>query len=149
MSEVWVPIIGSITLFGMIGFIFFVSARTRQRIEKMRSELQGRILDKFTSGAEFAEFARTPEGRRLLHGTTAARAGSHERLLGWMRNGLVISFLGMGFLLLSLFGLIADRGSIIVGTLLLSLGLGFLASALISRKLTRAWSAQELEEQPG
>lgn len=149
MSEVWVPIVGSISLFGMIGFIVFVTARTKQRIEQGRSELQARILDKFGSGPEFAAFAQTPEGRRLLHGTSS-RSASHDRLLGWLRTGLVTSFLGIGFLLTSVFRLLGDdQTGLVIGTLLLSLGVGFLASAFLSRRLTRTWATQELEQQAG
>lgn len=146
MSEVWIPIVGSITLFTMIGFIVYVGARTKQQIELSRAELQSKVMDKFANGAEFAQFAQTPEGRRLLHGASP-RPMTNQRLLGWIRNGLVVSFLGVAFLVLSAGGVIADRASVTAGTILLAIGLGFLTTAFVSRRLSRAWEAEEVADQ--
>jgi amino acid permease len=145
MHENWIPIVGSISLFSMIAFIVWVGNRTKARVTEMRTAFQTRMIDKFSNAAEFVDFAKTPEGQRLIQGTTGPT--QKTKIFAALRTGIVLSSLGVGLLVLGIIGRFDEAAAAagIVGTIILSLGLGFLVSAFVSRKLVRAWSAEDDE----
>lgn len=143
-AEVLIPIIGMLSLFGMISFVVWVGARTRSRIEEGRAALQTRMLEKFGSASEFVEFAKTPEGRRLIHGVSVDRPVMQMRIISAVRNGVILTLLGIAFIILGLTGPM-DEGGQIAGVILLAIGIGFLISAVLSRKLSKQWADEEAE----
>ena len=146
MNEVWIPIVGSISLFSMIAFIVWTTSKTRARVTEMRTAFQTRMIDKFSTAAEFVDFAKTPEGQRLIQGSSTGPT-QQTKIFAALRTGIVLSSLGVGLLLLGFIGRLEDAAAAagIVGTIMLSLGLGFLLSAFVSRKLLRAWGAEDAE----
>jgi hypothetical protein len=75
--EVLIPI----AFFAMIALIVFVIARRRQAELRARAEFQKQILDKFSSGKEFADFLGTEGSQRFLESLSAHSFGSRERIL--------------------------------------------------------------------
>lgn len=143
-AEVLIPIIVSLSLFGMISFVVWVGARTRSRIEEARAGLQARMLEKFGTAAEFVEFAKTPEGRRLIHGVSVDRPVLQMRIISAIRNGVILTLLGIAFIVLGVTGPMDDGGQI-AGTICLAIGIGFLISAALSRKLGKQWADEDAE----
>ena len=129
--EILVPI----AFFAMIALIVFVVARRRQAELRARAEFQKQILDKFSSGKEFAEFLGTEGSQRFLASLSAQSLGSHERTVRGMRGGIVVTALGIGFLLLT--GL--RHGFVVPGVLLLAIGAGLLISAVASYHFSKRW----------
>ena len=68
MNEVWIPIVGSISLFSMIAFIVWTTSKTRARVTEMRTAFQTRMIDKFSTAAEFVDFATQLLAHFLDHG---------------------------------------------------------------------------------
>ena len=125
-----------IAFFAMIVLIIFVIARRRQAELRARAEFQKQILDKFSSGKEFAEFLGSEGSQRFLQSLSTHSVGSRDRILRGMRAGIVLSVLGIGFLLLT--GL--RHGFVVPGVLFLALGAGFLISAAASHRFSKKWS---------
>ena len=125
-----------IALFAMVVLIVFVVARRRQAELRARTEFQKQILDKFSSGKEFADFLGTEGSQRFLQSLSAHSLGSHERILRGMRGGITIALLGIGFLLLTAL----RRGFVVPGVLFLALGAGLLIAAAVSCHLSKKWS---------
>jgi hypothetical protein len=125
-----------IAFFAMIVLIIFVIARRRQAELRARAEFQKQILDKFSSGKEFAEFLRTDASQRFLTALASPTFGPHYRVLGMMRCGITVAMLGIGFLLLTPL----RHGLIVPGVLLLSVGAGLLVSAAASYHFSKKWS---------
>lgn len=124
-----------IALFAMIALIIFVIARRRQAEIQARAEFQKQILDKFTSGKEFADFLGTEGSQRFMAALAAPAIGARHRVLGTMRCGIVVALLGFGFLLL--IGI--RHGFIVPAVLLLALGAGLLISAAASYHFSKKW----------
>ena len=143
--EVLIPIIISVSFFAMVAYVVavIVGSRNRSRVEKIRSELQSRMLEKFGSAAEFIEFAKTPEGRRLLEGSTLERPITIDQSLAWIRRGILLSAIGIGFGVLTAIGVMDSDGGSFVTVLALAIGLGALGAAFASRKLGRSWMSDE------
>jgi hypothetical protein len=126
----------------LIAWFIWLDARRRREAAKAQAELQHRLLDKFSSPQEVGEFLQTEGGRRFLQGLTADRKHAGRRILLALQTGTVTTLLGLTTIGLGL--LYPVRGAephpaIIMGALVLSLGAGFLLSAGISYRLSKAW----------
>jgi hypothetical protein len=121
----------------MIALIVFVAARRRQAEIRARAEFQKQILDKFSSGKEFADFLSTDASQKFFAMLSASTMGPRYRVLRTMRGGIVVTVLGFGFLLLT--GL--RHGFVVLGVLLLALGVGLLISAAASYHFSKKWSS--------
>jgi hypothetical protein len=129
--EVLIPI----AFFAMIALIVFVIARRRQAELRARTEFQKQILDKFSSGKEFAEFLGTEGSQRFLAALSTQSMGTRYRVLRGMRGGIILAVLGIGCLLLTTL----RHGFVVPGVLLLALGAGLLISAAASYHFSKKW----------
>lgn len=125
-----------IALFAMVVLIIFVIARRRQAELRARAEIQKQILDKFSSGKEFADFLGTEASQRFFSALSASPMGPRYRVLRTIRGGITVTVLGLGFLLLTAL----RRGFVVPGVLLLALGAGLLISAAASYHFSKKWS---------
>ena len=123
-----------IAFFAVVALIVFMIARRRQAELRARAEFQKQILDKFSSGKEFAEFLGTEASQRFF-AALSSPASPRYRVLRSMRGGIVVTALGIGFLLLT--GL--RHGFVVPGVLLLALGAGLLISAAASYHFSKKW----------
>lgn len=136
-----IPIFAIVFTFGFAAFAVFVGAKTKQKRWEALASVQNRMLDKFGSAQEFTEFLKTPEGRSyMLVAADKSEGGQPDKIIGAVKWAAVLSMLGIGFLVLAAS---VDDGFVVPGVLTLSLGLGFLASSLISIRLARSWGMLE------
>lgn len=139
VEVMWFLIVGSITLFGMISFIVYTVSRTNARAAQLRTEFHTRMLDKFGSAPEFTEFVRSPEGQRLLQSAALERPTDAAKLLTSVRRGILLVILGAAFLVsIPLFGASTEPAGFI-GLILCALGVGYLISAVVTRRLMQVW----------
>jgi hypothetical protein len=130
--EVLIPI----AFFAMIALIVFVIARRRQAELRARVEFQKQVLDKFSSGKEFADFLGTEGSQRFLESLSSHSFGTRERNLRGMRGGITLAVLGIGFLLLTPL----RHGFVVPGVIFLALGAGLLISAAAAYHFSKKWS---------
>ncbi|MBI3933259.1 MAG: hypothetical protein HY316_01120 [Acidobacteria bacterium] len=132
MNSPVVPVVAMLVplgLFVLIGVIAWLSVRRSQANIRARAEVQKQLLDKFSSGREFADFLETRGGQQFLAQLSSPQPTGRNKLL----PGVVLTTLGIGMLALS-----ALRHNFVIGgTLILALGLGFLIFAAISHRLSR------------
>ena len=133
----WIPIIAIAGSFAMVVAVVWLITRSKQRGAQYRSEVQMKMIEKFGTTAEFAKFLESPAGREFLE----PRRNARDRILGGIRAGIILLFLGFGFF----FGYSAehDPGFFIPGFIMTGLGLGFLVSSAISWKLTKQWEGTQ------
>lgn len=135
-----IPILISLGLFAMVGWIVWVDARRRQAQSKAAAETHSKLLEKFTSSQELVEFLQTDEGRRFLESAAGPRLSPLEGVLRSARYGVILTIFGLGWLLLSLTGRYDDDGALtLIGVLIGSVGIGFLVSAAVSYYLSKKW----------
>jgi hypothetical protein len=115
----------------------FVQSRRWNRAFKQQSEIHGRLIDKFSSSQELAAYMQTEVGQRFLSfnpESLGADSGIRmpntvSRVLTSLSAGIVLAMLGIGFLLLRNAGPDLPEPMLVMGTLLLMPGLGFILSA--------------------
>ena len=122
--------LGSFALVALIGWLIYRRSQARMQA---RTEFHRQLLDKFTSGGEFAAFLNSSGGQRLLEGLWSQRMNAKERIIRSMQGGVVLTVLGLGALGLS----IRNHGMVFPGALVLALGAGFLISTAISYRLSK------------
>jgi hypothetical protein len=145
ISVYMIPITLGVAFCAMMVAIFYFSAKSKSDKARYQAEVQARLLDKFGTGPEFVQFLDSTQGRKFLGDLEAApKVRTQDRMLSGIRNATVLSFLGIAFTLLSFFTY--DHGMIYPGLLLLALGLGYLASVILTKRLSREWGM--FEEHP-
>ena len=121
--------IAQIALLGLV--IWVVAARLQDR-SRQRLEMQARMLERFASPSELREFLESEGGRRLL-GSLSPRQTVAPRLLLTVQAGVVLTILGSGLQITGKYDLQP------AGITMVALGLGLIASAVVSWALARFW----------
>ena len=135
---VFMPVIISISFFAMIVWIVWLGTNAKNRRAQAQTEVQTKLIERFGTSKEFIEFLQSPAGQRFVSGVEVSTAiYARDRIIRGFGTGIVISLLGLGFLAIWLFD--HNGGFIYPGFILLGLGLGFFASALVSLKLSQRY----------
>ena len=115
----------------------FVDSRRWNRTFKQQSEIHSRLIEKLGTNQDLVAYMETEAGKRFLM-TSPVAAGPEfgqrmpntvSRVLTSLSAGIVLALLGIGFLLLRNAGPDTSEPMLIVGTLLLMPGIGFILSA--------------------
>jgi hypothetical protein len=129
-----------ISLFVMVIFVVWFGSLVRRAQERPRAELQKDLMAKFTSAQEVSEFMKTDAGQLLM--PTPSRRSTPSSKAG---TGVFIVIVGLGLLAASMFMPDADAhgGLQVAGLLAIGAGIGFLISAIVTRKQARKWGEEE------
>jgi hypothetical protein len=125
-----VGILVPLSLFAMIVAIAWLAMRQRQARLRIKAEFHKQLLDKFSSGREFADFLESKGSQRFLDELWSQRTDARERPL---RFGIVLSMLGLALTALSWM----KKDLLIPGVILLAVGAGYLISSWVSYRLAR------------
>jgi hypothetical protein len=128
--------------FAAVVLIIWLLLRQRQARNQVRVEFHKQLLDKFSSGREFADFLESKGSQRFLEELWSQKMGPKEQILRSMRNGIVLAVFGLGMLVVSW----KAKGLVIPGVLILALGVGFLISTAISHRLSKKWEQESGSE---
>jgi hypothetical protein len=118
----------------------FIENRRWSRIFKLQSEVHARLIDKFGSTQELAAYMETEAGRRFLEAapipigfeTDQRMPNAVARVLMPLQIGIVLVLLGAGLLFLRNANPNLDIPMLVLGTVILMPGLGFIISAGIT-----------------
>ena len=122
--------------FALVGLIIFIVAHRLEQKAALRAQLEMKLIERFNSAKELEEFLSTDAGRRLLG---ARRHGGMQlgKIVGAVQVGVAIGILGIGVLII---GVLSGKSVVIGGAILMiAIGLGLLAAAMIGRELVRSW----------
>lgn len=125
-----------------------IEQRRWKQLSRTQSDVHNKILDRFNTTEQLLEYIRTPAGSKFLesapiplhverpaNGKTSMLA---TRIVWSVQIGVVITIVGLGMLLLSaVFEKDASQGLFALGAIALCVGIGFIASAVVSLKLSR------------
>ena len=134
-----------LSLWGMFSVVAAIvwtmtTNRRKQQIASLQANMQAKLLERLSNNQELAEFLKTDAGRRLLEPPIEAQSSPFRRILTSIQAGLVSSLLGAGLLIIRHKMEDASRDETLVfGTIALTVGLGFLLSAVASFALSKAW----------
>jgi len=121
--------------FALVVMIVWLLIRKNQARTRTRAEFHRQLLEKFSSGREFAEFLEGKGSQRLLEDLWSERLNAKERILRGLGAGVVLTVLGLGILGLSW----KTANLLYPAVLFLALGLGFLISTGVSYRLSKKW----------
>jgi hypothetical protein len=118
----------------------FLENRRWGRIFKLQSEVHGKLIDKFSSNQELALYMQTEAGKRFLEAAPIPVGFEPEqrvpnavaRVLTPLQIGIVLTLLGGGIFLLRHAGPGMEKPMLVLGTVILMPGLGFIISAGIT-----------------
>ncbi|MGA3043062.1 MAG: hypothetical protein ABSF54_19980 [Bryobacteraceae bacterium] len=126
--------------FATAAWVFYLVADTnkRQRRMKAQAELHGRLLDKFGSAREVVEFLQTPGGAQFVESISSDREEPASGILRSTHRGIILMIVAAGCLFLNWYYRDnRDNPLLVIGVILLCLGMGFLASAAVSHRLSK------------
>jgi cyanate permease len=123
-----VGILVPLSLFAMVVAIVWLGMRQRQSRLRIKAEFHKQLLDKFSTGREFAEFLESKGSQRFLNELWSQPTDSRERFL---RFGIVLCMLGLALTGLSWM----KKDLLILGVILLAVGAGYLISSWVSYRL--------------
>lgn len=110
------------------------------KLVKTQADLQGRLLDKLGGSEDLSRYLESGAGRQLLEAPPVERTRPHLRILGALQAGVILALGGLAFLVLrGQFSAEDSQGFLVLGTLALALGLGFIASGALAWFLSRSW----------
>lgn len=117
-----------------------IENRRWSRIFTLQNEVHAKLIDKFSANQELAAYMETDAGRRFLEaapipvnfGTDQRVPNAVARVLTPIQIGVVLVLLGIGFLLLRHAGPDMDTPMLVLGTVILMPGIGFIISAGIT-----------------
>jgi hypothetical protein len=126
--------------FIMIIFVVWFGTMKQRAQDRNRTEIQKELLTKFSSAQELTEFMKSDGGKLLMPApergrTPASRAGT----------GIFIVVVGIALLASSMLMPQPEThsGLQVAGLLAMGAGIGFLISALVTRKLSQKWGEEQ------
>ena len=142
-----VLIIATIT----VGIVFLIRTaiehRRWQRTMRAQTELNTKLIDRFSSSDELLAYLQSPAGKALIEPAVVPHAGPRampmnaplSRIFWSLQSGIVVSTLGTGLIIVSR-GVATDEFAQLlygVGIVVLTIGLGFAISAAVSYVLSQ------------
>ncbi|HJW95440.1 MAG TPA: hypothetical protein VJ901_17615 [Thermoanaerobaculia bacterium] len=146
--EFWflVPLICGPAGMAMVTIIIVAAVRGKERRAQMQAGVQTKLIDKFGSAPELLAFLKTDEGRQFLGEIESGpKRSARDRIIRGIGKSLVITMVGLGFLIIGFLPATYNEFCIVTGFLLLFLGAGLFLSALLSLKLSRNWGLMDQE----
>jgi hypothetical protein len=118
----------------------FLENRRWSRIFKLQSEVHGRLIEKFSSNQELSGYMETEAGKRFLEAAPIPVAFEQDqrmpnaiaRVLTPLQIGVVLVLLGVGFFMLRHVRIEMYEPMLVLGTVALMPGIGFIISAGIT-----------------
>jgi hypothetical protein len=142
-----IPFLVFLCILGALLWLTHVLLENRRwsRIFKLQTDVHGKLLERFGTSQEVLTYMGTDAGKRFLEATPIAVGFEHQppvpspvaRVLTPLQIGIVMTLLGVGLLFLR--HSVSDGGTalLVIGTVVLMPGLGFIISAGITWLLAR------------
>ena len=121
-----------------------IDYRRWRRQMQIQTDVHGKLLDRMTSNQDLLAYIESPAGRRFLESgpamsENAPTSAPVARILWSVQIGVVVAAVGAGFWLArtTVNDLDVARAFEVMGTLAISVGIGFVVSAMVSWLLSQ------------
>jgi hypothetical protein len=112
----------------------------QRRATRYQYDIQSKLLEKFGTAPELLDYLKSDAGVRFLETSMSEpRPNPQTRILGSMQNGIVLTALGVGFMVLRPLMPAASEPFAVFGVLSVCVGTGFLASSWMASNIARRW----------
>ncbi|MGJ5815047.1 hypothetical protein [Paludibaculum fermentans] len=136
--------IAIIMVFGTVALAVVIITRAlfdhlrRTKAERAQAEIFNKLMDKLGNGTEVLAYLQSEAGQSLMRGAPPEKPATFGRILNSVQYGVVCTVIGIGVLFLqNIVDKYAQRDVAVVGTLILTLGIGLLAAAGASYLLSK------------
>ncbi len=129
------------TMFLFIAWVVkmgYANAR-QKRMAAMQGEMQRRLLEKFDSTEDLVTFMNSETGRRFAEAESLEPSSPYSKVLGSVQVGIILTLASIGMLVIDRTMSFGGEGLAVPGILGLTIGVGFLLSAAVSYRLSKAW----------
>ncbi len=141
MSDVMVPIVAIVMVFGGAVAVFWVVFSTirRLKVARVQAEVHSKLIDKVGSSQEFLTFIDSEAGKKLVAsiGIEQPSRNPYNRILASVQAGVILVCVSIALLVIGVNVADVAEGFKILGTLGLALGIGFLISAGLTYRLSK------------
>jgi hypothetical protein len=124
-----------------VGLIFWIVASNIRRLKTARivGEMHNKMLDRFSSSQDLVAYLQTDAGKQFLAmGESEPKKSPYGRILGAMQIGVILIALGTALLILCHSFRSGWQEFLAFGSISLALGIGFLAAAALSYRLSKS-----------
>jgi hypothetical protein len=142
-----IPFLVFVCILGALLWLTHVLLENRRwnRIFKLQTDVHGKLLERFGTSQEVLTYMSTDAGKRFLEATPIAVGFEPQapvpspvaRVLTPLQIGVVMTLLGIGLIFLRHSVPDGDAALLVIGTVVLMPGLGFIISAGITWALAR------------
>ena len=153
-ERIWRTTMEGLSLLAVLGVVTgalvwlvrtLIEHRRWSRISKVQAEVHNKLLDRFTANEDLLAYIETPAGKRLLESAPTAFDGAPRavsapvgRILWSVQVGVVFAAAGFGLQYVSRsIEKTVSQPLFAMGVLALSIGIGFVISAIVSYVLSR------------
>jgi hypothetical protein len=132
-----IPLLGMLMSFVIVGVIVLVISKARTRRLELQTDVQSKLIEKFSSSAELVAFLQSETGRSFVNGVQKGNSVMmRDRITAGFSRAIILAFLGAAFIVL---WLITDiRGLAWPGVLLLFLGAGYLVATWATTRMSHS-----------
>ena len=164
-ERVWRSTMEGLSIFAVLALVTgvltwlvrtLIEHRRWSRVSKVQAEVHNKLMDRFTANEDLLAYIQTPAGKRFLESAPIALDGAPRavsapvgRILWSVQVGLVLAAAGFGLEYVS--GSIEKTVSqplFAMGVLAISIGIGFVVSAIVSYVLSRRLGLWETAAAP-
>jgi peptidoglycan/LPS O-acetylase OafA/YrhL len=139
-----IPVVAIIANVIMIVMIVYFVTRSRQRRVEAQVAMQTRLIDRFSSATELAQFLDSPAGREFVTGVQgAATYATRERVMSGFNRSIILTSLGVAFLFLNFY---VDEDFAVPAAIMFCLGVGYMVATYVSYKLSAKLMSDTVRE---
>ncbi len=139
MASVLGPVLIVAVLALFMGWVVWLYSQRRKERGRAELEVRRRVLEKFASADEMTAFMATSGGRKFLEDLSTEHASHADKIMRSMQRGAILTLLGLGLWLLVAWNPRDLEPAGLFGTISLTIGLGYLASAAMAYRLSHQW----------
>jgi hypothetical protein len=132
----WIVVLIAVQ-FTFFAFLLWLAASYRQKSLERRSEERLRVLERFSSGQELADFLATDRGGRFLGQFAVKPRNPAGLIVAGVVLGILAAALAVAFLLLTVR---VDENFFVPAAILLAAAVGILVATLVSARLARRYA---------
>ncbi len=140
-SENLMIMVNTLIVFVFFAWVFKVILDSKKL--KHKSALHHKLVEKFGNVEELNEFLKSENGVAFFKSLSIEGIAPKERLLATITKGIVSGFLGGAFIIIGQIFTEEAEFFNAIGIIVISLGLGFIVSSIVSVYLSKKWGILE------
>jgi len=111
----------------------------RYKIARLQADIQAKLVDKLGTTQDLIAYSGTESGKQFLRSLSLEQRSPYDRIIGAVQAGIVAFFIGVALLFLRSRVSGGEQVLLVFGTILATLGIGFMLAAGASYSLSKSF----------